>query len=308
MKLDKHLTSSNAQPDVACLVVSILLELRSDVALESICDSTSAQRTYRAWEDEQNNVEENVEEAVKDDGRYFTVKVVKDPTAWCDVNIEDLHKLVEEFNDPNDDSEDQVKKNREEFGDAEEDTGQPRDPLGIKTIDSKTLQKSKQKSKFWAKRLRLTTKKRDSAGADGEVSKTPAEDAMAGAVDSAAENDLLDESHLALGSISPYDEDFNPVLYLLDVHRSTPFPKLRQGLDNLRKVCSAGDTIHCRHSNRCVQVVNNRQNLMRELVQDHFDQFVSCKDAIDSMYVSDAIADCVYMSHFVILQPRASFN
>ncbi|SPQ97240.1 unnamed protein product (mitochondrion) [Plasmodiophora brassicae] len=266
MKLDKHLTSSNAQPDVACLVVSILLELRSDVALESICDSTSAQRTYRAWEDEQNNVEENVEEAVKDDGRYFTVKVVKDPTAWCDVNIEDLHKLVEEFNDPNDDSEDQVKKNREEFGDAEEDTGQPRDPLGIKTIDSKTLQKSKQKSKFWAKRLRLTTKKRDSAGADGEVSKTPAEDAMAGAVDSAAENDLLDESHLALGSISPYDEDFNPVLYLLDVHRSTPFPKLRQGLDNLRKV------------------VNNRQNLMRELVQDHFDQFVSCKDAIDSIH------------------------
>lgn len=68
------------------------------------------------------------------------------------------------------------------------------------------------------------------------------------------------------GSSSPYDEDFSPVLFLLEFHRKTSFKNVQRGLQNLR------------------EIVDNRVNLMRQLVHDHFDQFVNCKDAIDSIH------------------------
>ena len=65
--------------------------------------------------------------------------------------------------------------------------------------------------------------------------------------------------------ISHHSRNFDPITFLADVHKNTPFLQLRIGLTKLKNA------------------VTNRTQQMEKLVQDHFDQFVQCKDTIDTI-------------------------
>jgi len=68
------------------------------------------------------------------------------------------------------------------------------------------------------------------------------------------------------GSINTCKPDFSPELFLSTMHSDQSFEELQHGVNNLK------------------ENVSSRLHNMRELVKQHFDQFVSCKTIIDAIH------------------------
>ena len=62
------------------------------------------------------------------------------------------------------------------------------------------------------------------------------------------------------------DENFNATNFLVEIHNETDFYQLQNGLDKIEKF------------------VRDQSHKMKELVREHFDEFVFCKDTIDSIH------------------------
>eukprot|EP00743_Colponemidia_sp_Colp-15_P006411 GILK01006900.1.p1 GENE.GILK01006900.1~~GILK01006900.1.p1 ORF type:complete len:1010 (-),score=273.20 GILK01006900.1:58-3087(-) len=69
-----------------------------------------------------------------------------------------------------------------------------------------------------------------------------------------------------LGPYHTASEAFNPMLFLGKVHKESKYEELRKGLDHLK------------------EELGSRTSQMKKLVKQHLDQFVHCKETIDSIH------------------------
>jgi len=69
-------------------------------------------------------------------------------------------------------------------------------------------------------------------------------------------------------------DDFNPSLFLTEVHQKTPFRRLEEGRSHLERT------------------ISNSADAMKRLVGEHFDEFVNCKETIDGIHqrIADEIS------------------
>ncbi|PRP77020.1 hypothetical protein PROFUN_15110 [Planoprotostelium fungivorum] len=68
------------------------------------------------------------------------------------------------------------------------------------------------------------------------------------------------------GKLSFTNEEFDAMMYLVSVHRSTPFNKLKTGFSSFD------------------DAIKNRNRSLKALVRENFPKFVSCKDIIDNVH------------------------
>mmetsp|Transcript_53896 Transcript_53896/g.86249 ORF Transcript_53896/g.86249 Transcript_53896/m.86249 type:complete len:1164 (+) Transcript_53896:497-3988(+) len=79
------------------------------------------------------------------------------------------------------------------------------------------------------------------------------------------QNDVIDTYYHYSPNI--IDENFNATNFLVEIHNETDFEQLQNGLDKIEKF------------------VRDQSHKMKELVREHFDEFVFCKDTIDSIHL-----------------------
>ena len=285
MKLERHILSDTSAPDNAFKLLFMLTEQMPRVRLSEFVDNnTEAMERYTEWYND--HMEEK--DAMGDDDDDSNA-----PRTWAQVKLEDLDKEEASAIGMEADLESVLEAVSQ--GDEEQET---LDPLGLTRItlnargnlminkkgggsSSKSASSSKRMKLFFNKLLKQKAAESEQAAKKGAKGKDgmSAAAAMLGANSKPLSGGGGDEEddeggggiHLMdaimqRGSIDTSLADFNPVLFLTTVHTNTSLAALEQGLTTLQAS------------------VNSRTVQMKKLVEQHFGQYVFCKDTIDHLH------------------------
>jgi hypothetical protein len=289
MKLERHILSDQNAPDNAFKLLFLLAEQLPNYKLSEFVDGNSeALERYNDWLDEHMD-EKDALDGDEDAGA---------PRTWAQVKLDDCDKEEGALLGMEADLE-SVMEAALASGDEETET---LDPLGLTRItldarghmlvggkkgaahSAKGASSGKKIKLFWKKLLKAKEKEQSEAlqknkkGTAGKDS-VAAGAALLGAHSRPLTLDEEDEDgvgglgglHLVdaimqRGSINTAMHDFNPVLFLSTVHSNTSLADLERGLNTLQ------------------QSVNSRTTQMKKLVEQHFGQYVYCKDTIDHLH------------------------
>jgi hypothetical protein len=266
MNLQKHIISKTGELQQAALLAYSLLEtlLSADCAsfdLSDLLASDLAQEKFESWAEEQESSEQDEEEEVPE------------PTCWADVviNVPDQQPTSLILSPSKSSSERESK----------------RDPLGVVQLDLRALSMRTTRSYTKKKTVHSSVL---SAGVHklnkraGQINKRLASSSIANQIGISRKDlgvpinrelDMRHDSRRAgvsfgvhasgspAGSINTSDQNFSPTQFLQKVHKKTSYNELCGGLTHLQKVTGA------------------RTSQLTQLVHDHFDEFVSCRDTID---------------------------
>jgi hypothetical protein len=266
MKLDRHILNETAEPDNAFKLLFMLQEQLPNIPIASYLDGSSdALKAYNEWYADHMEEQEDLEQ---DEG----------PRTWSEVKLEDLDR--EEAQGMEVDLDNMIlDASLAEDGDTE-----TLDPLGLTRISGsgrlggqegkkKGVSSSKKMKLFWRKLL----KQKEVAAAKASKDKRGGRATSPGSPSSHSDDEEEDaegidgQAHLIdaimqKGSINTSLPDFNPVLFLNQVHQQTSLASLEKGLTHLE------------------QSLNDRTAQMKNLVEQHFGQYVFCKDTIDHLH------------------------
>lgn len=149
---------------------------------------------------------------------------------------------------------------------ADEDRREEKDPLGLVNMTTKVFENKKKKKKktAWHKIQKHLKEKEGGGGKIGTQ-----------------QQQMYDTTK---GSLSVFDRDFNPVLFLSEVHAMTPFEKLVEGLKKIREdvdrteqkrtlvrenyliFCNCLTTIHTFHKHLNTPVINKEGKQVDQVV------------------------------------------
>jgi hypothetical protein len=240
-KFEKHVLDPRYQGDRDSVfsVIAVLLEELPHLDISFYLPSKDAVRAFQAWEDVQ-ELEEDEDD--KNKGGNDSVKDgSRDPKIWAEVDEDALRR-----EDDGIESDFEARDIDDDGGDSGvADNLRGPDPLGVVSglvsfvPDIRGSRRASQKN--------LLDNKHGSVILDHDTLNT-----------------LTAIRRLSVqGSFNPYQEDFNPSLFLLKIHSETSYNDLVRGLKLVKNT------------------VDSRQQQMRDLVSAHFEQFINCKNTID---------------------------
>jgi hypothetical protein len=257
----KHVISKTGEIQQSTLLAfSLLLRILSAddcCDLSDLLPSRFAQEKFETWAEEQESSEQEEEEEVPE------------ATCWADVviNVPAAQQPTLMLSPSKSTNERESK----------------RDPLGVVQLDLRALSMRTTRSYTKTKTVHSSVL---SAGVHklnkraGEINKRLASSSIASQIGISrketrmATSTSLDDRRTGVsfglhasgdsaGSINTSDQNFSPTQFLQTVHKKTSYDDLCGGLKHLQKVTGA------------------RTSQLTQLVHDHFDEFVSCRDTID---------------------------
>ena len=270
-RLDRHLQHPTSS-GYALKLVFILSETCPALSGKEWVGGAEALRQYEQWAAAQAAAQSEAVAAAlaEDDDRELT--------SWAQVRLDDL--------DAEETHADAALAELIAEVDAEgEKEGNTKDPLGIaRNLPSAAahstageVQASAHIGKAAAKRMKILWKTMTNASAQQKAAGGPHGSAQgaaaagplsasttAAAAGAPASLDLMHEV-LLHGSTSTDRDDFNPTLFLSQVHSGSSLEALQRGLQHLQRS------------------VNNRAAAMKALVAEHFGQYVFCLDTIEHL-------------------------
>jgi len=277
MKLERHILSEQHAPDNAAKLLFMLQEQQPSIRLSEFLDHNhAAEERYKDWFDE--HMDERAEEG--EDGDKSS-----GPRTWAEVKLEDVDR--EEGVGRAMDAE--LEAVLAGTGSGEDAENESMDPLGLTKLTwneqgqlvsiggrragegvGKGAASTSRRMKLFLQKL-MKQKQKEAAmkgqnkAAFGGVSVTMDEEDEEGEGEGESMA-LLDTILSEKGSVNPSHADFNPVLFLTTVHSQTSLDKLQSGLRTLEAA------------------VSNRAVALKQLVTQHFGQYVYAKDTIDHLH------------------------